>query len=175
MDLVRVLLVELPLLLVLMGMGQARAQVKPTVSRAYLDSAKGIRIVYADGEQVQPLREKDQASCESLKLAEDKQTVGWLVDYESDGTTYPVALTLIVFRDKKVLRRFDSDLDPIEDWHFQAGGKQVAFVTNALHGGGRAHYELHDSAKGTLLAKWDGPLNQQSPAWLRGLWDEDAN
>lgn len=167
------LLLAPALLLILFGACRAGAQTKLTLSNAYLDSRSGVHILYSDGAQVQPRKEKGQASCESLKVAEDKETVGWLVDFENDGTSY--ALTLIVFRDKKVLQRFgDSEVDVIEDWQFRAGGKQVAFVTNALHGGGRAHYELHDVEKGTLLAKWDGPLSERSPAWTRGLWDQDA-
>jgi hypothetical protein len=117
--------------------------------------------------------DKGQVSCEALKVAEDKVTSGWLLDFENDGTASPVAMTLVVFPDKKVLRRF-GDLDIIEDWRFWAGGKQVALVTNALHGGGRARYELHDVEKGTLVGKRDGALNERSPAWTRGLWDEDA-
>lgn len=159
---------------ILICAGQVRAQFK-SVSRAYLDSAQVIHVVYSDGEQLQPPPEKGQASCESPKVAEDKQTVGWLVDYKNDYISYPIPLTLIVFRGRKVLQRFGGDLDPIEDWHFQAGGGQVAFVTNALHGGGRAHYELRDVQNGSLVAHWDGPLNQKAPAWTRGLWDEDAN
>jgi hypothetical protein len=167
------LLLAPALLLILFGACWAGAQTKLTLSDAYLDIRSSVHILYSDGAQVQPPKEKGQASCESLKVAEDKETVGWLVDFENDGTSY--ALTLIVFRDKKVLQRFgDSDVDVIEDWQFRAGGKQVAFVTNALHGGGRAHYELHDVEKGTLLAKWDGPLSERSPAWTRGLWDQDA-
>ena len=161
------------MLLILAGAGRVRAQSDAKLSKAYLDS-ETVHLLYTDGDKVQPPRENGQASCESLKVAENKETVGWLVDFENDGTSYPVALSLVVLRGKKIVQRFGSDLDPIEDWQFRAGGKQVAFVTNALHGGGRAHYELHDAEKGTLLDKWDGPLNRRSPAWTRGLWDEDA-
>jgi hypothetical protein len=171
---VRSLLLTPALLFILIGAERADAQARFTLSKAYLDADNNVHLAYTDGDEVHP-KEKGQAGCESLKVAEDKQTVGWLVDFENELTTYPIALTLVVFRDKKVVQRFgDSDTDVIEDWHFWAGGKQVAFVTNALHGGGRAHYELHDVEKGTLLGKWDGPLNQASPAWARGLWDEDA-
>jgi hypothetical protein len=160
--------------LILIGAGRSSAQAPLAVSKAYLDSGS-VHILYTDGEQIQPIAEKEQASCESLKVAEDNQTVGWLVDFENPGTSYPVPLDLVVFRNKKAIQRFGGDLAPIEDWRFVERGKQVAFVTNALHGGGRAHYELHDAGKGTLLAKWDGPLTGESPAWTRGLWDEDAN
>jgi len=154
-------------------LGGAPTAVK--LSKAYIDDASRVHLVYSDGRQIQPPREKGQAGCESLKIADDGQTVGWLVDFDNAGLTYPIALSLVVFRDGKVPQHFgDLDVDVIEDWQFHAGGKQVAFVTNAFHGGGRAHYELRDVEKGTLLAKWDGPLNQRSPDWTRGLWDEDA-
>lgn len=171
----RSLLLTPALLFILIGAERADAQARFTLSKAYLDAGNNVHLAYTDGDEVQPPQEKGQAGCEQLKVAEDKLTVGWLVDFENELTTYPIALTLVVFRDKKMLQRFaDLDVDVIEDWHFWAGGKQVAFVTNALHGGGRAHYELHDLEKGALLGKWDGALNQRSPAWTRGLWDEDA-
>jgi hypothetical protein len=162
-------------LLIPIGAGVAGPQAKLAVSKAYLDSNNNVHIAYSDGEEIQPPPDKGQVSCESLKVAEDKEATGWLVDFDNDGATYPVAMTLVVFRDRKVLHRFGgSDVDIVGDWQFWSGGKQVAFVTNAFHGGGRAHYELHDVEKGTLLAKWEGPLTAKSPAWTRGLWDEDA-
>lgn len=174
-NLARGLLSALVLPLILISASRASAQTTLTVSKAYLDSGNEVHVLYSNGERIEPPRETGQVSCESPKVAQDNQTVGWLVTFENDGTSYPVPLDLLVFRGKKVVQRFGGDLAPIEDWHFWSGGKQVAFVTNALHGGGHAHYELHDIEKGTLLAKWDGPLNQRAPAWTRGLWDEDAN
>ena len=162
------------LLLSLIGAGRASAQGGPGIAKAYLNSSNNVEIVYSDGARIEPPREKGQAGCESLRVADDRQTAGWLVDFENDGTSYPVALSLVIFRHKNVLQRFGEDVDVIEDWRFRAGGKQVAFVANALHGGGRAHYELRDVENGALIAKWDGPLKGKSPAWTRGLWDEDG-
>lgn len=173
-NVMRSLLLMPTLLAILIGSGLARAQNTLTLDKAYLDEGNEVQLVYSDGARLQPPREKGQAGCESLRVADDKHAAGWLVDFENEAATYPIALTLVVFRDKKVLQRFGEDADVIEDWRFWDGGKQVAFVTNALHGGGRAHYELHDVDKGTLLAKWEGPLNQHSPAWTRGMWDQDA-
>ena len=161
------------LLLSLIATGRASAQNGPSLQKAYLDSSNNVVIVYSDGGRAEPPKDKGQAGCESLKVAEDGKTVGWLVDFENDGTSYPVALSLVIFRDKRILQQFGGT-DVIEDWQFRAGGTQLAFVTNALHGGGRAHYELRDLAKGTLIAKWDGPAGPKSPAWMRGLWDQDA-
>lgn len=174
-NLARGLLSPLVLSLILMGAERACAQATLTVSKAYLDSRNEVHILYSNGEQIQPPRETGQVSCESLKVADDNQTVGWLVDFENDATSYPVPLDLLVFRGKRVLQRLGGDLAAIEDWRFLERGKQVALVTNTVHGGGHAHYELRDTEKGTLLAKWDGTLNQRSPAWTRGLWDQDAN
>jgi hypothetical protein len=162
------------LLLALIGASPAAPQTASRLTKAYLESGK-VHLVYNDGKETEPPPEKGQVSSESLRVAEDQETAGWLADFDNDGLTYPVAQALVIFRDKKVLQRFgELDVDVIEDWQFRAGGRQVAFVTNAFHGGGRAHYELRDVEKGTLLAKWDGPLNDKSPAWTRGLWDEDA-
>ena len=163
------------LLLILIGTSRASAQNAPSIQKAYLDSANNVVIVYSDAGLAKPAKEKGQAGCESLKVAEDRKTVGWVVDFENDGTSYPIALSLIIYRDKHILQQFGgTDVDVIEDWQFRGGGTQVAFVTNALHGGGRAHYELRDIGKGTLVAKWDGRAGPKSPAWTHGLWDEDA-
>lgn len=55
------------------------------------------------------------------------------------------------------------------DWHFEAGGKQVAFSTNTVHGDLALQYELWDTHTGRLLDKWDGKLTDEAPSWTRRL------
>jgi hypothetical protein len=42
--------------------------------------------------------------CERPIVAEDKQTVGWLIDYENCCTSYPIPLTLVIFRSGEIIR-----------------------------------------------------------------------
>ncbi len=144
-----------------------------SVTRVYSDPAGRVHIVDSDGNDVTPPLEKDQANATEAKIADDKQTVGWLVEYKiDDGTSYPIALTLVLYRSGKILHRFETSM-VIADWQFVEGGRQVAFYTNTLHGDLGAHYELHDVSSGRLLAQYDGHRGAKAPAWARGLDDPE--
>ena len=57
----------------------------------------------------------------------------------------------------------------IANWHFEAGGKQVAFSTNTVHGDLAPQYELRDTRTGRLISSSDGHLTGKSPAWAGRL------
>jgi len=129
-------------------------------------------IVDSDGKVIIPPPEKGQAGVDFLKIADDKHTAGWLVDEKiDDGTSYPIALTLVVYRSGKILHRFGDGM-VIANWCFLEGGEQVAFYTNTLHGDLAPHYELHGVASGRLVGKYDGHPGPHAPAWTRDLADQ---
>jgi hypothetical protein len=129
-----------------------------------IDSEGRVHIVQSDGQEVVPPKEKDQVSVASARLAGNKLEAGWLVEFANCCTSYPIPLTLIIYRPGKPLERFGNGM-MIADWHFEAGGKQVAFSTNTVHGDLVPQYELRDTSTGRLLDKWDGKLTQEAPAW----------
>src|ERR1700674_47784 len=144
-----------------------------TLAKIYTDSATGrVHIVDSDGKVIIPPPEKGQAGVDFLKIADDKHTAGWLVDEKiDDGTSYPIALTLVVYRSGKILHRFGDGM-VIANWCFLEGGEQVAFYTNKLHGDLAPHYELHGVASGRLVEKYDGHPGPHAPAWTRDLADQ---
>jgi hypothetical protein len=139
-----------------------------SVVKVYTASDGSIHLLYSDGSDVKPRKEKGQVNSSSPQVAEDRQTVGWLVEYPNCCTSYPISLTLVIYRSGKVIRRF-SDGMLIAKWHFVKGGKNVAFYTDTVHGGFAPHYELRNVQTGTLLDKWDGDLRATSPGWTKEL------
>jgi hypothetical protein len=126
-------------------------------------------IILSDGKEVQPTTQKDQVDCSDPFISEDNRTAGWLVEDDYCCASYPIALGLMVYRPGKPLRGFQGDGRTIFIWHFVAGGKQVAFYQDFLHGNSWAHYELRDIETGHLLGKWDGDKTSKTPAWVKRL------
>ena len=100
-------------------------------------------------------------------ISDDDRAVGWLADSDFCCTSYPISLALVIYRPGKSLRQFTGDGRAIFDWHFLAGGRQVAFYQDFPHGTPAPPYELHDVETGNLLGKWDGALTNP-PKWTRG-------
>jgi hypothetical protein len=138
------------------------------IEKVYVDSAGLIHLVSNGIDKLAP-KETDQVTCDRPKLAEDGKTAGWLVNYENCCTSYPVPLSLMIYRHGKIVRRFGSSLQSIWDWQFLKSGKQVAFWTGPVHGDFVPHFELHDIASGRLLAEWNGHVDDKHPAWVSGL------
>jgi hypothetical protein len=103
-------------------------------------------------------------------LVSSDGTVGWLGEYRVDGVSYPVALTLTIWRAGNIARLFRAD-QSFYSWAFYGSGKQVAYHVGPLHGERAAHCELHDVGSGRLIAEWDGDLASENdrPAWTRDL------
>ena len=138
------------------------------VTRVYLDASQILHIVEQNGKEVVPPKEKDQVAFSSPAIAPDRKTVGWLVDVPNCCTSYPIAVTLVVYRSGKIVRRLGNE-SMIAGWGFRAGGTQVAFYTNTVHGDLAPRYELHDVKTGRLVASWEGHLTEASPSWTAGL------
>lgn len=148
----------------------ARAQAA-FITAISVDPDNAIRITHSDGKVVRPPKEKDQGSCEDPAVAEDKQTAGWLVAYgEHPSTSYPIPTTLIIYRSGKILRRLGNGF-VFGSWFFVNGGKQVAFNTDTLHGSLAPYYELRDIETNKIIDKWQAPLSDKSPEWVKRLFN----
>jgi hypothetical protein len=144
------------------------AQDARSVAAASVDSDKQIHIVYTNGSEYTVPMEKDQAGCSSVKIADDKRTVAWLVLEKPECcTNYPIPLSLVIYRNRKVIQHITGE-PMIWGWQFVKAGSQVAVAVGPQHGESAVHFELHDARTGRLLEEWDGQ-NKKSPAWVSGL------
>jgi hypothetical protein len=116
---------------------QARSSRNP-VAGAYIDSGGALHLVDRSGHDTKPDKQKDQVSFSSPQIADDRQTVGWLAEFPNCCTSYPIPLTLVIYRDGKIIQQLKPGM-MIVGWRFRAGGKQVAFCTNTVHGDSAPH------------------------------------
>lgn len=140
----------------------------PTYQRAALDSAGQLHIWTTTGQQVAPPLDSGQVGFDQPHIAQDGAAVGWLALYPNCCTSYPIPLRLVVLAGGKQVLYSGSGL-PIWRWTFLAGGTQVAFYQETVHGGGGQHYELRDLASSRLLAVFDPGDSLPPPAWVRTL------
>ncbi len=144
-------------------LGQAK-QI-PVIERTEIDANHVLAIYYSDGKKAQPPKQKDQVGVSSAAVAEDKQTVGYLVQYENSGTSYPVPLSLVLYKSGKILQRFNNGR-PISEWYFWSAGTDVAIHTTAVHGAEGHHFALYDVGNGRLIDEWTGLPNEKAPKWV---------
>ena len=137
------------------------------IAKVFLDSQENAHIVYNDGKDARPAKEVGQVSCSSPSITKDRQTAGWLVNYDNHGiTSYPIPLILIIYRKGRVIRKLGNGMS-IGNWYFSEDSNRVAFKTDTVHGGLAPYYELHDIKTNRVVDKWRGPLNEKSPAWAK--------
>jgi len=123
-----------------------------------------VHIVLANGRRFDVVSEQDQLGVEDIKVAQDGRTVGWLVRYsDSNGASFD-SLTgkLVIWREGKVLHRFDTD-QVFYSWSFFNNGIQVGYHTGPVHGEKASHCELHNVSDGVLVETWDGDLYGDAP------------
>lgn len=144
---------------------------KASIKKIFADS-EGLIHIAANGSELVIPKEKDQISCDQPKLGEDQKTAGWRINYDNCCTSYPVPLTLVIYRGAKVIRHF-SPGQAIGDWQFLKAGREVAFWSGPLYGDFVPHFELHDVSSGKVLAQWDGHIKDNHPDWVSGLKDGD--
>jgi hypothetical protein len=131
-----------------------------------------LTIVYSDGTRVPaPIdehwhREDGPTSYDQPAIADDRQTVGWLVNFKNCCTSYDVPLSLKVFRSGRVIREL-GDGFMISEWHFLAGGREVVYHSGTVHGDTADHSTRVDVATGRELAVYQGVLDETAPDWAR--------
>jgi hypothetical protein len=138
------------------------------VEKAYVGADGSVPIVETGrGDKVVP-KGKDQVGSSELQIADNKKTVGWLAEFVNCCTSYPILLTLVIYRDGRVRQR-PGDCMMTYEWRFWESGKQVAFCSGTVHGDSGGHCELHDASSGRILDTLDGHLDEDSPNWSKGL------
>jgi hypothetical protein len=136
----------------------------------------GIHLIRADGErffqpQIKdpfPPHTNEQTGYGSPQLSADRTIVGWMKETYC-CTSYPVSLAVIVWRPGSRPHVLTGDGRAIFAWSFVAGGKQVAFRQDALHGEPFPNFELRDAKTEQLVNRWRGPLTSKAPGWAAGL------
>jgi hypothetical protein len=139
------------------------------VARVYVSSNGTVHIVHRDGSDAEIPKQKDEVGRSEPIISDDRKSVGWVVDYDTGlPSSSPASGMLVIYRIGGPVLRLGG-MPIIWKWRFLAGGKQVAFYTNTVHFARSPHFELRDVPTGRLLEKWNGPLDEKSPAWADAL------
>ncbi|HWE83358.1 MAG TPA: hypothetical protein VG267_00335 [Terracidiphilus sp.] len=182
---------------------KARSQTKSTpraaeITRFFIEEPKTgsgyetgpLHIVYDDGTEVVKTLPPLEASTEKevvfnevgfsgVQLAEDRHTLGWTIDFENYGTSYPIPRSLAVFRRKRVFHTFAPG-PMVWSWMFIQGGEQIAAVFGPTHGPEVGDYRLYDVKAGKLMSEVFGDdhtqaLKRNAPPWAKLLQDHLHN
>lgn len=141
----------------------------PLYVETVIDSSGQLRITAKHHREIVPQKEKEQTGFEDAQISPDGRAVGWLALYPNCCTSYPIPLKLVILLNGAQQTYTGSGL-PIWRWCFWAGGKQVAFEQEIVHGGMGAHYELRDIETGELADKYDPDANPdvitKPPRWV---------
>ncbi len=133
-----------------------------------------IQIRFADGKIVTIPKDLindagNQVGSQSPKISADKKTAGWLATYPNCCTSYPVPMTLVLYKDSKIIQKIESQ-QVIWDWAFVDDGTQAAIINGPTHGTDEdMEYQLYDVLTGKLLAEVQDPITSSSPKWVDGL------
>jgi hypothetical protein len=113
--------------------------------------------------------ERGQVAVDSLKVASDGRTVGWLVEQNNCCTTYPIPTRLVVIANSR--KFIFSERQMIYDWNFLGEGEQVALSIGPTHGEAIPHFLLYDTHSGRKLEDWSATsdTNTPPPSWATGL------
>jgi hypothetical protein len=149
-----------------------------------------LHIIYDDGTEVVKTLPPLEASTEKktvfndvgfsdVRLAADRQTLGWTVDVENCCTSYPIPLRVVIFRHKKVLDTFAPG-QMVWSWMFVRGGEQIAAVFGPTHGPEVGDYRLYDVKTGRSISEVFGDedtqaLKPDAPGWAQLLQDRLHN
>ena len=145
------------------------AQAAERYEKAAIDGKGKLRFIVAKHGERRPKKARDQVRFDAATISDDGTTVGWLALYPNCCTSYPIPLALVIYRNGKIIRRFDGNGMAIWVWQFEAGGRQVAFEQETVHGHAGVHYELRDIDSGSLLAEYDGDPAEDAPDWVRDV------
>ncbi len=149
---------------------QSKALRSQVVQRAYADSNGRVHVVGGSGREVVLAKEKGQESVEAPVVADDNRTIGWQVNFPNCCTSYPIPLSLVIYRNGRILHRLGNGMGVFQ-WRFLKGGEQVAYYTDTLHFNLAPKCTLVDVGSGKTLEIWergDGDL----PPWAAMFADD---
>ncbi|HEY9024861.1 MAG TPA: hypothetical protein VIP05_11220 [Burkholderiaceae bacterium] len=135
------------------------------------DDGQETLAIERDGRHLQaPRTEPGQEGFEQVRVSPDGRTVGWVARMPNCCTSYPVPLVLVLFRDGRVIRRFD-EAPPIWHWAFSHDGREVVTQQAVTHGPEYFHFARRRISDGRTLAEFDcnqdEPVHAPRPAWSR--------
>jgi hypothetical protein len=115
----------------------------------------------------------NQEGFSDVQLAEDRKTIGWAETYDNCGTSYAVALSVVIYRSGKIVQSIDSG-QMVWNWMFVDRGKRVAIVWGPTHGPEVGDFRLYDVRTGKMLAEVYGDgktqaLKPDAPQWAKKL------
>jgi hypothetical protein len=136
-----------------------------TVRKAYLDQQKNVHVITTAGKD-RKLTHKGNA--DSLKLAPDNRTIGWLVlnTWTAEGDDGPGSEELMIYREGKLASIKCAPF--IRNYWFWKRGAQVAIDCGGRHFAGREI--LYDARTGKEVARLNQanvPLEKR-PDWAVG-------
>jgi hypothetical protein len=131
------------------------------------DAAGEVGIRYADGTTIVAPKGRDQKSLSHPALATDRQTVGWLGNYDNCCQSYPIPQQLVIWRSGRIIMTIDAGAAMIWNWRFYDRGRKVGFAIGPTHGAPYS-YKLFDVASGKPIAESAGQA-RNLPAWARLL------
>jgi hypothetical protein len=129
-------------------------------------------IIQPDGAKRIVPKERGQTGIDQPKAASDNRSAGWLVLYDNPDGGEPLPGMLVIWRSGRIVRRFRTE-QVFWSWAFVESGKLVAYHTGPTHGAA-PHCELRNVDSGSVVATWDGDLDDpeqrsKAPEWIRGL------
>jgi len=140
-------------------------------NKAFLDKEGNVHIVLNNGKEIQPSKLKGQFENSEPVIAEDRKTVAWMAYFENCCTSYNIPMTLIVFRSGKIIRQFKPGL-MIANWKFEESGRKIGIYTNTVHGDFGPTYDLYETMTGKHLKHIVGPVDENSPQWVKRLGND---
>jgi len=142
----------------------------PAYRSVSVDESGQLHIVLDSGKEVLPRKIREQVSFGAPLVSPDRRAVGWLAMYPQPAVNYvmpPIPGKLVIYRAGRVLRTVPTD-QVFWDWHFQDGGKRVAYSTGPTHGGA-AECVLRNVESGKVVAHWWVRPGSEPPTWARNL------
>ena len=106
------------------------------------------------GDVLAPDTDAGQEGFADPRVSPDGRMAGWLVLVHAAGRHLPLPMALVLFRDGKIVRRFDAGLAVIDGWAFVGGGNAVAYATSTAYSPTGFDYELRRISDGHLLGKF---------------------
>ena len=144
------------------------AQTKPVaLSKVYVGKDNLAHLVDTNGKDVAMPKEQGQVDVSQPKLADDRQTAGWLLHQDNCCTSYSIPTGLLIYRAGKKLNLGDGLM--IYDWCFVEGSAKVAMSTGTVHGMETRHLLLYDARSGRQLQEWSGDSDKTPPTWATDL------
>jgi hypothetical protein len=120
-----------------------------------------------------------QVGFSSIRIASDKQTVGWTEDYYL-GLWSSTPLILGIYRNGNVIFR-QAVGGAIWYWEFTDSGNRVGVISGPSHGNWCGEYQLYDVGTGKMLSyfhrdRGDDPCVRSSdPEWAQQLEKDSGN